>query len=136
MSNGLSLTERLEQMVSKKVREIKLRFIIMWLKSCDIKSSELDTWSNYINVNDWNIVKTMNIVGSKEIQSDPWSVNWSVMISPYDMNHIVWITNHDGRNLSYFSCITYGPYVLVNNILKPGTDYWLYWCWWRMSTRH
>ena len=68
MSGGLSLTERLEQMVSKKVREIKSRFIIMWQKSCDIN---LDTWSNYININDCNRVGIMEIVGFGEIQSDP-----------------------------------------------------------------
>ena len=40
MSGGLSLTERLEQMVSKKVREIKYGF--KWHKIGDFKN-----WSNY-----------------------------------------------------------------------------------------
>ena len=56
----------------------------------------------------------MEIVGLGEIQSDPESVNYTVMISLYCMNHSLCVINLTRS----FSPITYGPYGLVDSILE------------------
>ena len=56
----------------------------------------------------------MDIVGLGEIQSDPQSVNCTVMVSSYCMNHSLCVISLTRS----FSPITYGPYGLVDSILE------------------